>query len=119
MMRAPRRTLAATMLVLEAFVVFFAGLVAKDLTDLGTGPALGLHGGLSLACLVIAGLLRLRVGYLLGGLLQLAVIATGYWVPVMYAIGVLFAALWFTALVVGSRIERERSMPPGDLPGTR
>ena len=112
-MRSPRRTMAAAMLTLESFAVFFAGLVAKDLSDLGVGRALALPGGLALACLVVAGLLRLRAGYLLGSLLQVAVIATGYWVRSMYAVGALFALLWFVALWVGTKVEQERAAYAG------
>jgi hypothetical protein len=57
-MRSPRRTLAAATVSLEAFVVFFAGLVAKDLSSLSTGASLAVFGGLALACLLTAGLLR-------------------------------------------------------------
>ena len=71
-MRSPRRTLAAATLSLEAFVVFFAGLVAKDTSSLSTGAALGLFAGLALACLLVAGLLRRRWGYAAGWVLQAA-----------------------------------------------
>jgi hypothetical protein len=108
-MRAPKRVLAATMLSLEAFVVFFAGLVAKDVSHLATSTALAVHGGLALACLLVAGMLRRPWGYAGGWLLQVAVIATGYWVPLMYVLGALFAGLWVVALRVGTRVERERS----------
>jgi len=107
-MRSPRRTLAATMLVLEAFAVFFAGLVAKDLSGLGTGRSLALFGGLAVACAITAGLLRSPVGYLIGSALQVVVLALGFWVPAMVAVGLIFLALWVTALRVGARIERER-----------
>jgi hypothetical protein len=108
-MRSPRRTLAAATVSLEAFVVFFAGLVAKDLSSLSTGGALALFGGLAVACLLTAGLLRRPLGYWLGWALQVAVIATGFWVPVMFFLGALFAVLWFVALQQGARIERERA----------
>jgi len=108
-MRAPRRVMAASTLTLEAFVVFFAALVAKDLTRLSTGQSLALFGGLAIACLVTAGLLRLRVGYVLGSVLQVAVIATGVLVPAMAFLGAVFAALWGAALYWGARIEREQA----------
>jgi uncharacterized protein DUF4233 len=60
--------------------------------------------------LVTVGLLRNRVGYLLGWLVQAAVIATGFWVPVMFFLGGVFALLWYIALQQGARIERERAM---------
>jgi hypothetical protein len=108
-MRSPRRTLAAATVSLEAFVVFFAALVAKDLSALSTRAALGIFGGLAVACLLTAGVLRRPWGYAFGWVVQAAVIATGFWVPVMFFLGALFAVLWFVALRQGARIERERA----------
>ena len=108
-MRSPRRTLAAATVSLEAFVVFFAGLVAKNLSSLSTGAALAIFGGLAVACLLTAGVLRRPWGYGFGWLVQAAAIATGFWVPVMFFLGALFAVLWFVALQQGARIERERA----------
>jgi|SRR4051794_27326770 hypothetical protein len=107
-MRAPRRTLAAATVSLEAFVVFFAGLVAKDLSSLSTGAALGLFSALAVACLLTAALLRRPWGYGVGWVVQAAVIASGFWVPVMFFLGGVFAVLWWVALSQGARIERER-----------
>jgi Protein of unknown function (DUF4233) len=109
MMRQPLRVMAASTLVLEALVVALAGLVAKDVGHVPVATALLVHGVLALACVAVAGLLRNRVGYVLGSLLQVAVLATGLWVSVMFVIGWIFALLWAVALVVGTRIERERN----------
>ena len=108
-MRDPKRAMAATVLVFEALVVVFASLVAKDLTGLSTGEAVG--GGALLAVLLAmaAGLLRFRWGYWVGTALQAAVVATGLVLPVMLGVGLLFAGLWVAALVIGIRIERERA----------
>ena len=108
-MRSPRRTLAAATVSLEAFVVFFAGLVAKDLSTLSSSAALGIFGGLAVACLLTAGVLRRPWGYGFGWLVQAAAIGTGFWVPLMFFLGALFAVLWFVALRLGARIERERA----------
>ena len=108
-MRSPRRTLAAATVTLEAFVVFFAALVAKDLSSLSTGASLGLFGGLAVACLVTAGVLRRPWGYGFGWVVQAAAIATGFWVPTMFFLGGVFAVLWFVALQQGARIEREQA----------
>ena len=125
-MRAPKRTLAASVLGLESFVVLFAGLVARGLGGAGGGAAgsagtggaaLGVCAGLALACLVAAGMLRSRAGYVLGSLLQGAVLATGFWVTSMFFLGAVFGALWVVALRVGARIERERAaLSPGSPP---
>ncbi len=108
-MRAPLRVLASTTLVLESLVVFFAGLVAKDLSEVPPGTALAVCGGLALTCLVTTGLLRYRAGYLLGSVLQVAILATGLLVPVMFFLGAIFGILWTVALYQGARIERERA----------
>src|SRR3954471_1925892 len=107
-MRSPRRTLAAATVSLEAFVVFFAGLVAKDLSSLSRGAALGLFSALAVACLLTAGLLRRPWGYAVGWVVQAVVVASGFLVPVMFFLGVVFAVLWWFALSQGARIERER-----------
>jgi hypothetical protein len=65
-------------------------------------------GALAVAALVIAGLVgRPGQGWtLIGGtVLQVAVIATGVVVPVMYALGVIFGALWLTAIWLGRRYQ--------------
>jgi hypothetical protein len=105
--RSPTRTLAASTLFFEALVVFFAALVAKDLSSLSTGAALGLFGGLAIACLLTAGLLRHPAGYVVGSVLQIAVVCSGFWVPMMFFLGGVFALLWFLALRLGRRAEAE------------
>ena len=105
-MRSPTRILASTTLVCEALVVLFAGLVAKDLSTLSTGAALGMFGGLAVACLLTAGLLRLPGGYAIGSVLQVAVVAAGFWVTTMFFLGAGFAVLWILALVLGGRAQR-------------
>jgi uncharacterized protein DUF4233 len=106
-MRSPTRIIAATTLTCEALVVIFAGLVAKDLSELSLGAALGISAVLAVACLVTAGMLRSRRGYVVGSLLQLLIIGYGFWLPTMFIVGTLFTALWILALVLGTRAERE------------
>jgi hypothetical protein len=103
--RSLRRTFAALVLVGELLVVGFAALVAKDQAGVAPSAVLVATVGLVLLCLVAAGTLRSRVGYLLGWLVQLLLVASGFWVPLMLAIGLLFAALWVGALVQGSRAD--------------
>lgn len=103
--RSYRRLFALLVLVGEALVVGFATLVAKDLADVSRGHALTAGGVLALLCLLAAGLLRSRVGYLLGWLVQLLLVVSALWVPVMLFLGLAFAALWVVALVQGSRAD--------------
>lgn len=107
--RSLRRSLAAAVLALEGLVVVFASLVAMAQSSLGRGPSLGLGGGLAVACFVGSGLLRFPAGTVLGWVLQGLLILTGIWVPMMFFLGVVFGALWVTALRVGGRIDREKA----------
>lgn len=110
--------MASTTLVSEALVVAFAALVAMRLSPVGMQTALVTGGALALACLLCAGLLRSRAGYVLGSLLQVAVLAGGFWVPEMFFAGGMFVLLWVAALVIGTRIERERAEVARKLEGS-
>lgn len=107
--RSIRRMLAAVVLAFESLVVFFAALVAKDLSSLGLATALWVGGGLAVACLVAAGLLRTPIGWAVGWVLQVLVLATGFWVRMMFILGVVFAGLWVAALRIGERIDQEKA----------
>ena len=98
------RRLAASVLFFEALVVAFAIAVAIQLSDVRPAVAVPVGLGLALLCLVAAGLLRYRFGYVLGSALQVVVIASGFVVPAMFFLGAVFAGLWITALVLGRRI---------------
>jgi uncharacterized protein DUF4233 len=104
-----RRSMGAAMLVLQAVVLFLTGVVSVGMTDLGAGAALGMGFGLAVLCVLAAGLLRHPVGYALGWLVQVVSIALGFVVPLMFFLGVVFAALWAGAYVLGGRIDRERA----------
>jgi hypothetical protein len=72
-----------------------------------TAFAVGL--GLCLACLVLAGLLRWEAAYAAGWLIQVAAIALGFVIPMMFVLGAVFALLWGAAYFLGRKIERERA----------
>jgi len=117
--RSPTRIFAATTLSCEALLVILAGLVAKDLSSLSVGAALGISAALALGCVLAAGLLRTRRGYVLGSIMQVLIIGYGFWLPAMFIVGVLFSALWILSLVMGTRAEREaqrRWGSPGSAP---
>jgi hypothetical protein len=103
--RSLRRSFAAMVLVGEVLVVGFAALAARALTD-PPGRALGLvTASTVLLATVAAATLRYGVGYLLGWLVQAALLVSAIWVPVMGALAVLFGGLWLAALVLGSRAD--------------
>jgi hypothetical protein len=101
--------MCAGMLVLQAVVLFLTGVVLIGLTDLGATASLSIGGGLALACLVAAGLLRRPAGYWLGHAIQVVTLGLGFVVPTMFFLGVVFGSLWFGAYALGAKIDRERA----------
>ena len=107
--RSAKHQFASTMLVLEACVVGFATLVAFGLEAAEPRIVWTLGGALGLSLVLAAGLLRRPGGYVVGSVLQAAVVGAGVVVPLMFVVGAIFAALWFSALRLGARIDRERA----------
>ena len=102
------RRICATVVVFEVVVIWLAIPVAITIAHARPGPAGVVGGVLAVAALVIAALVgRPGQGWaLIGGtVLQAAVIATGVVVPAMYALGVIFGALWLTAIWLGRRYQ--------------
>ncbi|MGI4894127.1 MAG: DUF4233 domain-containing protein [Janthinobacterium lividum] len=108
-MRNPKRMMAASTLISEALLVFFATLTALALDRERQTTYLVAGGIVFLLCVLCAGMLRRRSGYVVGWVLQLVIIASGFVVPMMFGIGVVFAIIWFFALRIGSRIEGEQA----------
>ena len=107
--RSARRQFASTILVLEAFVVVFAALVAYGVRAAPSELVWGVGGSLTLALILVSGMLRWPAGYLGGSALQLAVLACGVVVPMMFGVGGVFVLMWVVALRLGGRIDRERA----------
>jgi len=107
-MRSAQRSLCAVMLTLQAIVLFLAGLVLIGAEDVGAGTAVAIGLGFATACLLAAGMLRRPWGFALGWVIQVAAIAFGFVVPLMFAVGAVFAALWTGSYVLGAKIDRER-----------
>ena len=102
------RRLCATVLIMEAIVIGLAIPVAITIGHTHAGTAGTVGGALGGAAVLLAGVVgRPRFGWALAGgsLLQAAVIATGVVVPVMYALGAIFAALWVTAIWLARRYQ--------------
>lgn len=116
-MRSPTRIMAATTLTSEALVMMFAFLVAKDLTSLSLGAALGITSALAVGCLIAAGMLRNRSGYVLGSVLQVLIIGFGFWLHTMFFLGGVFALLWIASIVMGEQAKRTAEQRWG-VPGT-
>ena len=103
------RRLAGVVIGTQGLAVFFGALVARALAAADashTSGSLLLAGSLlAVLCLLDAGLLRRPWGVTVGWLLQVATLACAFIVPVMLLVGLLFGALWVTALVQGSSMD--------------
>ena len=108
------RMLASAVLIMEVFIMGFAMLLAKDNQE----PAAIIAGAvIALLMLLTPGLLKKRIGWILGSLLQLLMIGYAVVVPSMAIVGLLFGGLWIAAIVVGRKGEAARaalmaSQPP-------
>lgn len=100
---------ASTVLSLEAFVVFFATLVAYGIGAGGIPAPVLLACGILFSAVLIAtcAFLSRRYGYPAGWLLQAALIGTGFVVPMMFLVGVLFTLTWWYGVKTGARLDRE------------
>lgn len=104
--RTLRESLGSIVLGFELIVVFLGALVLFGLKALPAWIALG--GGALVVVLMIAaiGLMRNRVGVVLGWIVQLIVVAAGFLVPAFFIVGVIFTAMWTYCMIVASRIDR-------------
>ena len=98
--------MCAAILVFEGMVVFFAMLVALDLSDVDDATLWVVGSSALVACVLLAGLLRRPWAIAAGSVLQILIIGTGVVVHTMYFLGALFAGLWFLAIFLGRRVER-------------
>jgi hypothetical protein len=107
--RSLQHAMCAGMLTLQAVALFLAGLVMTGVTDLGFGASFGIGIGLAVLCVAAAGTLLRPWGYALGWAVQVLSLALGFVVPVMFVLGIVFAALWAGAYFLGARIDREKA----------
>jgi len=108
-MRSPRRLMCASVLGFECIVLGLVTPVLITVEGVSTGVALVIGLGMAAAALVVAGLLRFEVAYAAGFGLQIAAVALGFVVTVMFVLGLIFGALWTSAYVLGRRIEHEQA----------
>ena len=106
--QSTQRALSSMLLAFESFVVFFATLVAFGLkiADPVGVWAVGLT--LTLVTIATPAVLGKRLSYYWGWVLQLLILLTGIWVPLMWVVGAIFVCLWAWAMIAGSTIDKAR-----------
>jgi hypothetical protein len=99
------RTLCSSTLIAEAMVVGFAGLVATHLSDVSSTTLWTVCGIVMAVCVLLCGVLGRPGAVAIGWVLQVALIASGAVVGMMYGLGVIFAALWWASVHYGRKID--------------
>ena len=113
--RSPRRGMCAGVLALEAVTLGLTTPVLITIADVDVPVALLIGLGLTVLCLLTAGLLRHEWAYTLGWVVQGAAVALGFVIGIMFVLGAVFAVLWATAYLLGRKIERERAAAYAEL----
>ncbi|MBY9076706.1 DUF4233 domain-containing protein [Nocardioides sp. WL0053] len=108
-MRSVQRSMCAAMLTLQAVVLGLTTPVLISVASVSVATALWVGLGLTVACVVAAGMLRRRWAYGLGWLVQAASVALGFVIPMMFVLGAIFGALWAGAYFLGAKIDREKA----------
>ncbi|MET9565072.1 MULTISPECIES: DUF4233 domain-containing protein [Streptomyces] len=103
------RTLCASTLIGEFFVIGFAGLVAMKDPDLSMATVWTVSGTAMVLCLLLCGMITRPGGVQLGWGLQILLIASGFVVPVMFFLGAVFAALWWASVHYGRKVEEAKA----------
>lgn len=99
------RTLCATTLIAEFFVIGFAALVAMKDPDLGQATVWIVSGIAMALCVLLCGVLTRPGALALGWALQIGLLASGFVVPVMFFLGACFTGLWWAGIHYGRKVD--------------
>jgi hypothetical protein len=108
-MRSAQRSMCATMLALQAVVLGLTTPVMISVAAVPVSTALLVGLGLTIACVVVAGMLRRPWAFAVGWGIQVASLALGVVITMMFVLGAIFTALWAGAYFLGAKIDRERA----------
>ncbi|MBV9026748.1 MAG: DUF4233 domain-containing protein [Streptomycetaceae bacterium] len=99
------RTLCASTLIGEAFVIGLAGLVAMNLSGYSAATVWTVSGVAMVLCVLLCGMVGRPGGIAIGWVLQIGLVASGFVVSTMFFLGTAFAGLWWAAVHYGRRID--------------
>lgn len=103
--RNPMIPALMSVLIFEIVVVWLAVAGMIQVSDVPFGSALLWTAVVSVICLAACAGLRKGWGFYAGWIGQAAVILLGILTPWMFAMGIIFAVIWITTIVLGKRIE--------------
>ncbi|MFE1953165.1 DUF4233 domain-containing protein [Streptomyces sp. NPDC059524] len=102
------RTLCSSTLIGEFFIIGFAGLVAMKDPDLSSGLVWTVCGVAMLLSVLLCGMVTRPGGVQLGWALQILLVLSGFFVPLMFFLGLCFAGLWWASVHFGRRIDEAK-----------
>jgi hypothetical protein len=103
------RTLCASTLIGEFFVIGFAGLVAMKQPDLTMTTVWTVSGIAMVLCVLLCGMVTRPGGLAAGWVLQAGLVASGFAVPTMFFLGAVFAGLWWALIHFGRKVDEARA----------
>ncbi|MGW2325074.1 DUF4233 domain-containing protein [Streptomyces sp. NPDC001700] len=102
------RTLCASTLIGEFFVIGFAGLVAMKVSGLSMGTVWTVCGIAMALCVLLCGMLSRPGAVQIGWALQIGLVLSGFVVTTMFILGVVFAALWWASVHFGRKVDQAK-----------
>ncbi len=99
------RTLCSSTLIGEALLVLFAGLVAMRLSDVSTTAVWTVSAVAMVLCVLLCGMITRPGAVAVGWALQIGLIVSGFVLPTMFGLGIVFAGLWWCSVHYGRRID--------------
>lgn len=103
------RTLCASTLIGEFFVIGFAGLVAMKQPGLTMATVWTVSGTAMVLCVLLCGVITRPAGVTAGWVLQAGLVLSGFVVPTMFFLGAVFAALWWASVHFGRKVDEAKS----------
>ncbi|MFB7910432.1 DUF4233 domain-containing protein [Kitasatospora sp. NPDC056076] len=99
------RTLCSSTLIGEALLVLFAALVAMQLSSVSTATVWIVSGIAMALCIALCGMINRPGAVQIGWALQIGLIASGFVLPTMFGLGVVFAGLWWCSVHYGRKVD--------------
>lgn len=107
--KSSKRALASIVMSFESIVVFFATLAAFGLKVAPTQWVWGIGISMSILLILTPAILGKPGGYAFGWLLQILIVASGFWVWGMFIIGAILMGMWIWAMIAGGTIDKARA----------
>ncbi|MFH9348129.1 DUF4233 domain-containing protein [Kitasatospora sp. NPDC017646] len=99
------RTLCSSTLIGEALLIMFAALVAMQLSSVSTATVWVVSGIAMALCVALCGMINRPGAVQIGWALQIGLIASGFVLPTMFGLGVVFAGLWWCSVHYGRKVD--------------